>query len=69
MVFPGSVNDAAHKRTKGIYGHSAIHILEGHILNIDISRCYLSVVINILHKQAVVSLALAYMNTGNFSLL
>ena len=38
VVCPGSLNDVAHKRTKGIYGHSAIHIGRPYI---DISWCYI----------------------------
>ena len=65
MVCPGSLNDADHKRTKGIYGHSALHILEDHIL------IFLGVIsMGCIQYTAQPSCCFIghsiYMNTGNF---
>ena len=65
VVCPGSLNDADHKRTKGIYGHSALHILEDHKL------IFLGVIsMGCIQYTAQPSCCFIghsiYMNTGNF---
>ena len=63
VVCQGSLNDVTHKRTKGIYGHSAIHIGRPYI---DISWCYIYGLHSIYCTSKLMFYQSQHMNTGNF---